>query len=305
MTTTPEQTAAPAEAPEDDEYFGEHHVYQPHRAGIPDLRVYYRELLKRRHFAAELSRSSMRAAHTNTFFGQMWLVLNPLLLATVYFILVNVLSGKSQHPAFFAHLCAGLFAFNFVSTCMTSGGQSVIGGGKLIMNTAFPRLLLPLSAVRTGFFRFLPTMIVYAVLHLFAGLPITFNLLLAVPILLLITLFAAGLSCIFGTLFVYFRDISSFLPYVTRIWLYLSPVLFTVANLEDRFGKLGISHAHGIWLALCNPLFSLLGMWSDLLSFNELPSLQFWLVGAAWSVGTFLVGAFMFLSREREFAVRI
>ena len=298
MTTTPELGSTVAE---DDEYFGERHVYQPHRAGIPNLRVYARELIRRRHFAAELSRSGMRAAHTTTFFGQIWLVLNPLLLALVYYVLVDVLSSDSGRGAdYFAHLCAGLFAFYFVAGSMTTGGQSVIGGGKLIMNTAFPRLLLPLSAVRTAFFRFLPTMLVYALLHLVAGLPINAKLLLALPILGMLVLFSLGLACLFGMLFIYFRDISSFLPYFNRIWLYLSPVILTVPQIHQKFAD-----HDAVWLAFLNPLYSLLGMWTDLLSKNELPSATFWAVGLAWSVGTFVVGALLFMSREREFAVRI
>ncbi|MDQ1725363.1 MAG: teichoic acid transport system permease protein [Frankiaceae bacterium] len=306
MTTTPGQAVAITEAPADDEYFGEHHVYQPHRAGIPDLHVYFRQLWARRHFAAELSRSNMRAAHTNTFFGQMWLVINPVLLAGVYYVMVNVLSpgtkavaGKAathgQSWGYFAHLCAGLFAFYFISGCMTTGGQSVIGGGKLIMNTAFPRMLLPLSAVRTGFFRFLPTMIVYAALHIAAGLPINAKLLLAFPIVGLMTLFAAGLACLFGTLYVYFRDVSSFIPYFNRIWLYLSPVIIPFATLRD--------HLHG--LGFINPLYSLIGLWSELLTANTVLGLKYWLAGTAWAVGTFLLGSLLFMSREREFAVRI
>jgi teichoic acid transport system permease protein len=291
--------------PDKDEPFGQFHVYQPHRAGLPDLRVYVPELWRRRQFAAELSRSSMRAAHTTTFFGQLWLVLNPLLLALVYYVLVDLLAThkKGAHLAgasYFAHLCAGLFAFYFVAGCMTAGGSSVVGGGKLVMNTAFPRLLLPLSAVRTGFFRFLPTMLVYAALHLIAGLPVNAKLLLAIPILFLITLFSMGLACLFGLLFIYFRDISSFLPYFNRIWLYLSPVILTVAQIHAKF-----AHHHIEWVAFINPLYSLLGMWSDLLSLNQAPSLSFWLAGTAWAVGMFLVGAVVFMSREREFAVRI
>ena len=64
-------------------------VYEPHRAGLPPLRPYVTELWRRRHFAAELSRATMRAANTRTFFGQVWLILNPLLLAFVYYVLVK------------------------------------------------------------------------------------------------------------------------------------------------------------------------------------------------------------------------
>lgn len=285
---------------EQDDVFGEHHVYQPHRTGIPNLRVYIRELWKRRQFAAELSRSGMRAAHTSTFFGQLWLVINPLLLALVYYVLVDVLSSSNTGKDYFAHLCAGLFMFYFVAGSMTTGGQSVVGGGKLIMNTAFPRLLLPLSAVRTGFIRFLPTMLVYFAIHLLSGLSVGPTLLLALPILVLLVIFSIGLACLFGMLFVYFRDISSFLPYLNRIWLYLSPVILTVEQIQSKVSEHDLT-----WLAHVNPLYSLLGMWTNVLAEGQAPTAEFWLAGTGWAVGTFVLGCLLFMSREREFAVRI
>lgn len=301
MRMTSTRSSAP---PPEDEYFGEYHVYQPHRAGIPDLRVYVRELWRRRQFAAELSRSAMRAAHTTTFFGQLWLVINPLLLALVYYILVSLLSsaggGGARSADFFAHLCAGLFMFYLVAGCMTAGGSSVVGGGKLVMNTAFPRLLLPLSAVRTGFMRFLPTLIVYAAIHLITGLPVNLTLLAVLPVVGLIVIFSMGMACLFGVLQVYFRDISSFLPYFNRIWLYLSPVIITLDQIQDQASRLNVE-----WLPFLNPLYSLIGMWSGILTKNELPPAEFWLAGSLWAFGTFALGSLLFMSREREFAVRI
>ena len=77
----------------EDEYNGERHVYEPHRAGLPPLVPYFRELWRRRTFAFELSRTSMHAANTDTVFGQAWLVINPLLLSGVYYILVDIIGG--------------------------------------------------------------------------------------------------------------------------------------------------------------------------------------------------------------------
>ena len=142
-----------------------YHRYGPHRAGLPPLLPYFRELWHRREFAVEMSRATMRSANTSTFFGQAWLVLNPLLLAAVYYLLVTIIRNRHD-PAFFTHLTLGLFAFNLVASSITSGSTSVTTSGKLLINTAFPRLLIPLSAVRTAFFRFIPTVPVYFVFHL-------------------------------------------------------------------------------------------------------------------------------------------
>ena len=51
-------------APAEDEYFGEHHVFEPHRAGIPKLGTYIPELWKRREFARECARMSVTADST-------------------------------------------------------------------------------------------------------------------------------------------------------------------------------------------------------------------------------------------------
>ena len=128
-------------------------VFEPHKVGLPPMRQYLRDMWDRRSFANELSRAEMRAAQTTTFFGRLWLVINPLLLALVYFLLVGILSGGKLTAVQFAHLLVTLFAFYFVSNCITGGAASVIKGSKLVMNQAFPRALLPMSAVRTAFRR--------------------------------------------------------------------------------------------------------------------------------------------------------
>ena len=77
----------------DEEFNTSVHVYEPHKVGLPPLRPYFKALWQRREFAAEMSRTNIRAANTNTFFGQVWLVLNPLLLALVYYLLVDIIAG--------------------------------------------------------------------------------------------------------------------------------------------------------------------------------------------------------------------
>src|SRR4051794_14082322 len=129
------------------EWETELHVYEPHRVGLPPIKPYVRELWRRREFASELSRTKLQAQHFNTVFGKLWLVLNPLMLALVYFILVDILRRGKSPEGFFAHLVAGIFAYYFVSGAVRDGVKSVVSGGRLVLNTAFPRVLLPLSTV--------------------------------------------------------------------------------------------------------------------------------------------------------------
>jgi teichoic acid transport system permease protein len=271
------------------------HVFEPHRTGLPPVGPYLRQLWNRRDFALELARASLRAQHYNTTFGQIWLILNPLLLVAVYFTLVEIIRGGSRGIEFFAHLMLCLFAFRLVNISVGEGARSVISGGRLILNIAFPRTLLPLASVLTAFMRFLPTMAIYAVLHVSAGLPIDAQLLWAIPFFGLLLVFATGAAMIAATAQVYFRDLSNFLPYVTRVWLYCSPVLFYASEIPERLQP--ILHA--------NPLYPLLAGLSETVNQGQNLSPGYLAAGAAWAFGTLLAGSLFFVSREREFAVRL
>ena len=280
----------------DDDYLGQHHVYEPHRAGLPKMRPYFRELWRRREFATEMAATTIRSSHSDSVLGIMWNILNPLLLAGVYYLLVIVISGSKQRPDYFPHLLGGLFLFYFLQSCMLGGASSVISAGKIVMNTAFPRMLLPLSAVWIAFRKFLPTMVIYfAAALLSSGVHFRWVNFLAIPMLLLVLVFGTGLSMMLATAQVYFRDTSSFLPYFTRLWLYASPVLY----YPDMYPR------HIKPFAALNPLTSLLGGWGDLLVKGVAISPLMWLEAIAWSLAALVFGGLFFMSRERDFAVRL
>jgi teichoic acid transport system permease protein len=54
-----------------------------------------------------------------------------------------------------------------------------------------------------------------------------------------------------------------------------------------------------------NPLYSMLGGWTDLIVRGDIPALHTWITAAVWGITVFILGSLFFLSREREFAVRL
>lgn len=276
----------------------QYRIYTPHKAGLPNMREYFKELWRRRDFAMELSHTNMRAANTNTVLGQAWLVINPLLLAGVYFLLVKVLSGSNPN-ADFAQITSGLFIFFYLTGSITASATSITNAGSLILNMNFPKLLLIFSNVYLAFRRFLPTLIVYGVIHIASGKPWTVHMLWIPVVILVVTIMGVGLGALIATWHVYFRDTAQFLPYFIRIWLYLSPVLysaevFLTGSIGERVGQ----------LIQVNPMFSPLGVWSDAMNGLQPPWMYVGIM-FAWSLGLLFIGVLYFMSREREFAVRL
>ena len=269
-------------------------VYEPFRAGLPPLRKYWKSLWSRRTFISEFSRSELREQHFDSAFGQLWLILNPLLLSAVYFLLIVIIRGSSDSTRY-AHLTATLFLFYLVANSLTGGVKSITAGQRLILNTAFPRIMLPISAVVIAIIKFLPTLAVFLVIRTILGLPFSWQMLWAIPVLLIAMLLALGLAITISCINVYFRDITNFLPYMTRTLLYLSPILYEASDLNAKLKT----------LELFNPLFPILDSWSRALVHGQVPDISYLLISLGWAVGIFLIGTYFFLSREREFAVRL
>ena len=279
-----------------DDYTGNYHVYEPFHVGLPPMRPYLRELWRRRQFALQLSKTKLRAKHFDTALGQLWLVITPLLMAFVYFLLITVIRGGSRGADFFAHLVAALFLFHLFSQSVQQGANSIVGGGKLILNTAFPRILLPFSSVVWAFRRFLPTIPIAAVIHLIVGVPVGWAILFVIPIVAVTLLIATGVACFVAALQVYFRDLSNLLPHVLRIWLYTTPILYTADQATER--GLGVF----LWL---NPMAPVIRSLAATVDHQELPNATVFLGGLAWGIGLFVLGVLFFISRERELAVRL
>lgn len=269
-------------------------VYQPFHRGMPNLREYFKQVWRRRSFVAEYSRSELRAQNFGSLFGQLWLIINPLLLALVYFLLIMVIGGAADGRRF-AHLTAGLFLFYLVTNALTMGAKSITSGGKLILNSAFPRFVLPLAATVISFFKFIPTLVVLAVIAGVLATPFSLALFLVPVVLVLVLVLALAFALLFATLNVYFRDTKNFLPYLTRAWLYLSPVLYESSSLKPALAP----------LRYVNPLAPFIDAWSGIFVQGIAPTATTWILMCAWSFSLLIFASYLFLSREREFALRI
>lgn len=269
-------------------------TYEPFKAGLPPMRDYLRSLWRRRAFISEFARSDLREQNFGSIFGQLWLVLNPLLLSGVYFLLIYVIGGTSDAVRF-GHLTSTLFLFYLVANSLTGGVKAITSGQRLILNTSFPRIMLPVSAVVIAIFKFFPTLVVAFAIHAILGLPYSWQMLWAFPILLIAVVMSLGMAILISCINVYFRDISSMLPYLTRSLLYLSPILYEASKISASIKQYQV----------VNPIFYLLDSWSRVLVHAQAPTLYGMLHATIFALTIFIVGTYFFLSRERDFAVRL
>lgn len=271
-------------------------VYEPTVTGLPPMTPYLRGIWDRRPFMWHLARTELKARNYDTALGQLWIILDPMLMVGVYYMLRTVVRpiGSSEDRAFLIdHLIWAVCFFQFTSKSLRTGAQSILSNKQMILNTAFPRAIFPIVAVTVAFLDLMPTLLVYAIIHAILGLPFGASLLVLPLMLVLLTLFNLGCALLYAPLAVFFRDTTALLPYLSQVWLYMTPVLYTVNEIP----------ANLLPILRWNPLFPFWGALEQIFA-GQMPSAGYLLAAFAWAVVFFVGGSVLFLIRERDFAVR-
>ena len=294
----------------------------------PPVVRYIQNLWQRRHFIMAFATARNVAMYTEARLGQVWQVLTPLLNAGVYYLIFGVLLKISRGiPNYLDFLVTGVFVFNFTQRAFISTSTVITESLPLIRALRFPRAALPLAYVIIELQQMMLSMLVLAVILLATGEPLTWYWLLAIPALLLQTIFNVGVGLAVARLGSNVNDFSQLLPFLMRTWLYVSGVLFNIATLDiarkyvailqinpaaiyitlireallktQRLSQPGAMPYNkqrcDTWQHLKTPLD-----WSAYCHAVTNPG-HYWLYGIAWAVLALVVGFFFFWRAEAKY----
>jgi teichoic acid transport system permease protein len=201
----------------------------------PSVPAYLRQLWRRAHFIVAFATARNVAMYTEARLGQLWQVLTPLLNAGVYFLIFGPLLHINRGvPNYLGFVVAGVFIFNFTQRAVISTSSVMTDSLELIRALHFPRAALPLAYVMIEFQQMLLSMVVLIPILLLTGEHLTWYWLLAIPALLLQTIFNVGVGLFAARLGSQVSDFSQLLPFLMRTWLYASGVIFSIPTVSSN-----------------------------------------------------------------------
>ena len=211
----------------------------------PPAGEYLRQLWQRRHFIGGLATALNVSMYTEARLGQLWQVLTPLLNVGVYFLIFGELLHTSRGvPNYLPFLVTGVFVYNFTQRSFIIASRVMNDSLPLIRVLHFPRACLPLGYVLIELQQLLISFSVLFIIVLLTGEPLTWYWLLAIPALMLQTVFNAGGGLIMARWGAGFDDVSQLMPFIMRTWMYVSGVLFSIQSLALIHGGVLARHPH-------------------------------------------------------------
>jgi teichoic acid transport system permease protein len=223
-------------------------------AARPPWPEYLGQLWQRRHFISGLATALNISMYTEARLGQLWQVLTPLLNVAVYFFVFGELLHTSRGvPNYLPFLVTGVFVYNFTQRSFIIASRVMNDNLPLIRVLHFPRASLPIGYVLIEFQQLLISFGVLFVIVLLCGEPLTWYWLLAIPALLLQTVFNVGGGLMMARWGAGFDDVSQLMPFIMRTWMYVSGVLFSIQSLALIHGGLLTRHPRLAGILQVNP----------------------------------------------------
>lgn len=260
----------------------------------PPLWTYIADVWRKRQFIWTLASSQAYAANQKFLLGQVWAVLNPLLLVASYYVIFGLLLDTRRGTEnYLGFLTIGIFLFSFIASSMTSGAKAITSNIGLVRSLRFPRAVLPISVTLTQLIHTLPALAVLLLLMVFTGEPLQKEWLLLPVAVVLLFLNVLGITFFLARIVEISRDIGNLIPVLTRLLRYVSGVFFSINSYADH----PVVHAIMAYQPVAIPLT----ITREALLLEYPVDLTNWLIALAWSIILPAAGFLFFWRAEARY----
>ncbi|MFR5875881.1 MAG: ABC transporter permease [Eubacterium sp.] len=251
---------------------------------------------KYRNLLGELTRKNIKLKYRNSWLGIFWSFLQPLLNMVVLSVVFSGIFGKDSeyivcYPVF---LFTGRLLFDFFNSASKQAMTSFRRNAAIIKKVYVPKYMYPLSSILSTFVTFAISLICYVCVWLFfkltglsggADLTINWHILFFFIPMLLILMFSTGVGLILSVVTVYFRDVEYIWDVLTRLLLYMVPILYPLQSIKRKWI---------VYVIKINPLYSMIELFRQCVLYGTHMSYKLLLYATVVSIATLIIGILIF-----------
>ncbi len=235
----------------------------------------------------------IKVRYKQTFVGAAWAIVQPVMLMVVFTLVFGKFarfSAEGQPYQLFTY--AGLLPWLYFASALTLSSTSVVSNVNLVTKVYFPRVFLPFAASAVPAVDFALAFVVLAGMMAWYSTSVGLAVLLLPVFLALAFLTALGVGLFFSAVNVRYRDVPYAVPFLVQTWMWLSPVVYSVRALPERWQ----------WVFSLNPMTGVINGFRWCLLGTPAPSAGQLSLSLAASLSFFLLGLGYFRRSEPRFA---
>ncbi|MEA5097877.1 MAG: ABC transporter permease [Burkholderiaceae bacterium] len=254
-----------------------------------------RDVWSFRSFIGGSVRREFQSRYQGTLFGPFWIVAQPLAMILVYTVIfANLmkpsLPGHTSRFAYSIYLCSGVLTWSLFTDMLGRCVNIFIENGNLLKKLRFPKICLPIIVATSGLLNFAIVMTLFLLFLLVSGNFPGWNLLAAIPVLLIQVAFTMGLGIFLATINVFYRDVGQTVGVVMQFWFWLTPIVYAPRILPPIVSE----------VMSWNPIWPLIDAYHTIFLGNSLPVWETLFYPACLAMLFIVLGVVAFLRLQGE-----
>jgi lipopolysaccharide transport system permease protein len=257
------------------------------------LGLNFRELWDYRELLYFLTWRDVKVKYKQTIIGAGWAILQPLVTMVVFTLVFKTIadmpSDNIPYPIF---TYTALLPWNLFAGALNRSTVSLVAQSNLISKVYFPRMIIPLSATISGLVDFVIAFVILLGMMFWYRIVPTAAV-LSLPLFVIIALVAAlAVGLWLSALNVRYRDVGQAIPFLVQIWMFASPVAYSISALPEKWR----------FLYSLNPLAGVIEGFRWAMLGKETPDFAVIGISTVAMIALLLSGIVYFKRTERTFA---
>ena len=182
-----------------------------------------------------LVRRDLNQKYKNAILGYVWTLLEPALLASVYYVLFIIIANHSE-PNYPMYVLLGVIGWGMFSRILNGTVNSLSSNSGMIKQTNIPMQIYSLSLATTQFVITCLSLLIVIPFMIHLEITPTANLWMLPLSILALMITSWGFGLIFASANVVFPDLAHLFRFITKAGFFVSPVMWTYEMLVERAG---------------------------------------------------------------------
>ncbi|MCI8635510.1 MAG: ABC transporter permease [Eubacterium sp.] len=247
------------------------------------MKRFWSDLKKHNGYALYAAKAELKAEVASSYLNWVWWVLEPLCFMIIYSIVFGyIFNAKEKNFSLFIFI--GITAWDFFSRNLRNSVRMVKRNKPIVSKVYMPKFILILSKMYVNGFKMVISFGIIVIMLAIYRVPVTVNIVLVIPLLVILWILSFGLMCILLHFGVFIDDLSNIINLLLKFVFYMTGIFY---NIETRIGKK--SPMLGSLVGECNPMAYLIISFRKVILYGERP--KFILI-AVWFVVSCLISIY-------------
>ena len=189
---------------------------------MDDMKKYWK-------YAIYSSKAQLKSEIANSYLNWLWWILDPLCFMLIYvFMFGYVFKSSEQYFAVFVFI--GITLWDFFNKSLIQSVKVIKNNKAIVSKVDIPKFILLIIKMCVNGFKMSISLLIIVVMLFVWRVPVTWNILYFIPILLTLFMIVFGFGCFLLHYGVFVEDLSNVLNIVLRLLFYLTGVFWSIMD---------------------------------------------------------------------------